>query len=748
MTAPTAKDLRDAIVRYMEGTNPSDARPAFAKALEISGCATEEGLRANPDRWPAVIAELQRLTQEAALAAAPPSATKIINDSIAALPLGCAHENRTVIYRQILGAEQGLEQADVDQMLLAVKQKCPGARIDSIREELDALRSKTHAQANPLPKSSEPVLFRRHETDQIYGGVWDADTGKFAKDWELAPMKPGSPGIRQLYGMFGREPPTDERLPSGTFSFRPGITPQLTKTAAGYEVNSWTPSQYIEAAVQSAVVPPAIRTLLLHVLGGDEAVLDGFLNWFAVVLQTHGRAGTGWVITGVEGTGKGILFEDIIGLLIGLDYCPDLTTRDLEDPFNAWAKTCRVLNVDEARIVGFQAPRTLSILRRLITAATTPVREMHKAIVHCSNYANVILTSNDDQPLDLSPGDRRYNVSPYQKKKLGTVVADIAEFRKQIRAELPHFAGFLLGYEIDKERASEPMGTLQRETMIESSTTTPQRIVRALKEGNLDWFIDVYRTNTEDMHTRSFSRDHELRTGVREALTKWVAGANPAGGKRLSETKISAGQIAVFHNFLLPEKYWRSALSVSEMVGDELPRARANWGRGYRVWWQSKKTLEELALIAHALEHPDADAEKGFGDEPSAPPPQPPPPKPKKTKPGITVEPVVSDDWDTVPEQPAAAPAKANGHANGNGTTHLDPSAALSAEMGTSADGKPFGPKTAAALVGGGIHSAREILDADPEELAKLLKHLQSFKASTVAALRERAAAALARKEA
>jgi predicted P-loop ATPase len=59
---PTWQDLTAAILAY----NPSDARTGFAKAREIAQVPSDEALHGAPETWPTVIAELTRLTAEAA----------------------------------------------------------------------------------------------------------------------------------------------------------------------------------------------------------------------------------------------------------------------------------------------------------------------------------------------------------------------------------------------------------------------------------------------------------------------------------------------------------------------------------------------------------------------------------------------------------------------------------------------------------------------------------------------------------
>jgi Family of unknown function (DUF5906) len=525
----------------------------------------------------------------------------------------CSAADKDAIYRAVLATED-LGPTQTDHIVKALKAKLPGApSVASIRQELESVGRMAHAHKHPLPKDAELVIFRCHDDDTVYGGVNDPTTGKFVEGLKLKPIK-GFTGLAQLCGLFGKPLIDPQQMPLGVFEFRPGVAPQVKKTAAGFEINTWTPPALRENACSFDSVPPTVRKLLLHVLGDDESVYKHFLNWLAVAYQTCDRTGTSWVIAGCPGTGKGILFEHVLTPLFGEDYCIAKTAQHLEEQFNGWFSKCVLLCIDEAKVAGFQAAQVEEALRRYITERFISVREMRATAVSVRNYCNVVLTSNDPRPISLPEGDRRYNVAPRQEKPLQ---GDMEKMIADLRSEMPRFAGYLASCKIDAEKARRPMRTEEREKTIENSASTPERIARAIKAGDLDYFLEEFWTgaNGEDLFSRKTETDN-----VRKVLIGWAQAASPVGAKRLPHTNVPASHVAKLFNFLMPPKFERSPQEIGRALGLKA-NAYCDRGRAYRVTWRTKEEPAELADIIKRLETFGSVPEKDFTDAESEPAP-------------------------------------------------------------------------------------------------------------------------------
>lgn len=619
-------NVRDELVELQEAHKKplQDGQPAMMALLKKHGCADFGELRdhSDPALYDRIISEARELAEaERERAGKPPRLVPtydVILKFIRSQDDGkCSSVDRDRVYATMRATED-LDPIRADHLLKELKHKLTGAPpIDLIRKEFEAAGRRAHKSA--LPKGAELVIFRHHESDTLHAGIYDPSVDRFVPDFPLARIK-GRDSIANICAQAGRPPISPAAILPGVFEFLPGSMQQVVKTDAGYKVNTWTLPPVREKAATSAAVPTTVRKLLVHVLGDDTAVYTHFLNWIAVAYQTNDRTGTAWIIAGCPGTGKGLLVDEIVAPLFGVDYCLSMTASQLEDRFNEWFAKCMMLNIDEAKISGFQAPQIEAALRTYITSPKIVVKEKNKNSVTVNNHCNVILTSNDPKPISVPEGDRRYNVSPRQEVSLEKAKwlgqGDGEKLAAALRAELPLFARYLADYKIDTERARRPIRTDEREKTIENSTTTPERIARAIKNGDLDYFLEEFWTGATgtDMFRGSLDTDDPRRV-----LLGWAQSANPVGSKRLSRTNVPASHVAVMFNFLMPDKFKRTPQEIGRALGLKAD-AYCGRGRAYRVTWQTKETAEELARIVDKLvRFNDLDAEREEDFKPEEP---------------------------------------------------------------------------------------------------------------------------------
>jgi transcription termination factor NusA len=160
---------------------------------------------------------------------------------------------------------------------------------------------------------------------------------------------------------------------------------------------------------------------------------------------------------------------------------------------------------------------------------------------------------------------------------------------------LPFFAGFLRDFKANKELARKPMKTEARAALIEDGKRTSERIGRALKAGDLDWFLGEYWTMVGG--TAAFA---PLVGEARKALLSWAKAANPAGSSRLAKMNVPAKQVAELYNCLLPEKYGMTPQSIGRAIGWKAT-AWAHGSKAYPVTWVTKQSTKELQRTIEAL---------------------------------------------------------------------------------------------------------------------------------------------------
>jgi hypothetical protein len=481
-----------------------------------------------------------------------------------------------------------------------------------------------HSVTNPepeAPKNTRPdahklVLFHCHADGQFYGGIFNGDKGAFIADYELAQL-PKLESRKHLCAVYGCELPKVHKIPAGSFYFEPGnrqvlsVVPAADSDRKAFRVNTWREPLIRSQATPCAECPPTIRALLMHAMGDDTVSFERFLNWLAVAYQTNRPTGTAWIWSGTQGTGKGLVYQELLVPLFGADYCAQKLADKLKDTFDSWLEQCVILNIDEA---DFKGPGKSSLdaqLRLYVTAPTLSVRPMHQVSREVANYLNVILTSNQTVVTDLPRSDRRFNVSPPQMQPITTKYPDTETLVKKIRAELSAFAGYLAQYPADARLARTAMESTAKEAMTEAAATGPEEFADAVRSGNLEFFLDSY---LELADTVSQYPLHTVRRGhLRTALIAWLDAATIG-----RELPVPVGVLCDIYNVIFQAR----AEMTPEGLGRFLRRhgitpIRSNSqqlrGRGYLMNWKVPEGIDEYraALSRDVFNSPSPEAVGG-----------------------------------------------------------------------------------------------------------------------------------------
>jgi hypothetical protein len=258
------------------------------------------------------------------------------------------------------------------------------------------------------------------------------------------------------------------------------------------QLNTFTPSIYLQQEPKkTAKIPPIIERVIRHALGGSDMVFDAFINWLAVAVQDRKAIGTAWLLSGIPGTGKGLLCHKILKPMMGHNYVVQRRMDELDDKFNDYLEECLFFFVDEVELPEMKNSNVIEAkIKNLITEETISLRGMHRASRTVPNHVNWILSSNMSDPLTITNSDRRFNVADYQPQKLKITEAEIA----QIEKELQSFCDYLRVFKANRDKAREVILTAQRERLIHISTTTIDLAAQAVLTGNLQYFFDELPT--------------------------------------------------------------------------------------------------------------------------------------------------------------------------------------------------------------------------------------------------------------
>jgi putative DNA primase/helicase len=289
-----------------------------------------------------------------------------------------------------------------------------------------------------------------------------------------------------------------------------------------------------------------IIELLQYLCGESAATPEGcaevcawVLRWLALPLQRPGaKMRSALVFHGPQGAGKNLLFEIVAGIYG--KYAMVVGQDQLEDKFNDWASMKLFLIGDEV-VARQELYHHKNKLKAFITGETIQINAKMMPLRTEANHCNVVFLSNEQQPLALEPGDRRYMVvytPPRDEKGLYARVAECLG-----KGGAAAFYDFLMTVPLDGfDEFQIPPMTRAKEDLIELGLRPQERFVREWVAGYLPLPLRV--CSTEQLY-RAFQRWAQA-TGERfpPAQVVFSKGVEKAarGKLRCHSVKLDQGQ--------------------------------------------------------------------------------------------------------------------------------------------------------------------------------------------------------------
>ena len=166
-----------------------------------------------------------------------------------------------------------------------------------------------------------------------------------------------------------------------------------------------------------------------------------FLNWLSYIAQTKKKTRNAVIIKGLQGTGKGLLFEKIIRPFFGNgaenpqddSQVITLSNESLKSEFNGDLENQLFVAFNEVK-PDFRDGTTLyEKLKQIISDDFLIVNQKFIKPRQVRNYANCIFFSNNSIPVSIENSDRRYSIftanqsldSIYSKAEIAKLVDNI-----------------------------------------------------------------------------------------------------------------------------------------------------------------------------------------------------------------------------------------------------------------------------------------------------------------------------------
>lgn len=297
-------------------------------------------------------------------------------------------------------------------------------------------------------------------------------------------------------------------------------------------VNRFKPSEFMKAVAKKVPkCPSMIFKVMHHALGNDVAVTEHFINWLAFILQQRDRTKTAWVLHGTQGTGKGILTNNILRPIFGT-HTASRRMEELGEKYNHFMADSLMVFVDEVQIKALGNERgVMAKLKNFITEEFVPIRAMHSNAIEQRNFTNWIFMSNMSDPVMIDKGDRRFNVGKYQPNKLVLTDAEIAK----IEAELQAFHDFLMLYPCDAEKVRQVIQSEDRDNMIAVSESSIDTVASALLDGNFEYLLDMLPTDNN--YTRNALANNKVED-YKQVLKTLMLRTKPDGACNIAREEL------------------------------------------------------------------------------------------------------------------------------------------------------------------------------------------------------------------
>lgn len=440
---------------------------------------------------------------------------------------------------------------------------------DFYREYLAQLASE---DSDMVDETIRPMIVRDEDADVHISFLYHGDDYTLVKP----PKKIGSDRDRKdWYIQYGGMAP--EHYETWQVRFNPHSFTQLDFDEK--VLNTFTPTPYMlldsqEERHQYGMMVPALERvapntafLINYIADNSRVEVEHFLNWLAYVFQYRKKSNIAWVFHGVEGTGKGILFNELLEPLFGR-YAMNKKLEHLEDGFDGWREECLLVVFDEFRMSDAKdGSRLYDKLKNMISEPTGTVRAMFAEQKSVNLYENLMFFSNSNDALKISASDRRFCVPPAQNVPLKErckphkLIADL-------QGEVAAFAQFLADAEVNEVSARTALENEAKAAMRNAASTWVEDFATALKRGDLGWFIDnsLGMTSTRPEHTTLVTRAGEVIADIALEMLK-----------HHNVTYISLDQVAILYGAIDGGK--ASKISISKILsryGCEFLRRRIN----------------------------------------------------------------------------------------------------------------------------------------------------------------------------
>ena len=281
--------------------------------------------------------------------------------------------------------------------------------------------------------------------------------------------------------------------------FNPSKQAEFYEEDGSYYLNTFKPSKYLMLGAGEYKEPETILRLIYHLVNSDNERFNYVLNWLAYFFQTLDKSQVAILFKGTQGAGKGTFFN-IIKKLFGEAYCVEINGDTLKSNYlGSLIENTLFLNFDEISYRTIGKSSFGSFLKAIITnSEVTSEKKNVNLEKPIKLYAQTILFSNVENPIEIEESDRRFTVFTTGCNLALTNFLGCNSFSKMeeaIEQELADFAMFLKNYNVNSGLANSVFFTPEKASMIDTTDRNLQSFVWAMKSKQIPYFYNLQMIN-------------------------------------------------------------------------------------------------------------------------------------------------------------------------------------------------------------------------------------------------------------
>jgi hypothetical protein len=266
-------------------------------------------------------------------------------------------------------------------------------------------------------------------------------------------------------------------------------------------------------------------------------------------------------LSGNEGTGKGVIVNEVLKPTMGEAYVAHHDGAILEEVYNGWIENKLFISLNEVDITSSNLSKKIKQkLKHWITEPEMDIRNMYRGTYPSKSYCNLLMSTNETEPVHISDGDRRFNIGNFQPSKLMYTDKDIEAIRKERKAWME----YIMTRKADADYAGVILDTEARQRLIDVSMSSHEDMAKAIVNGDLMKFFEIVPNMSilVEIHGMNTGYASHFDSIVRREVVNLIN-----HGKALDYSKTSTREQVLFKSLKLPKDsmYVDSKLSREEL---------------------------------------------------------------------------------------------------------------------------------------------------------------------------------------